>query len=588
MCSNVDKAEKPIRTFLHYIRPYVRAYAVGIVCLIISIAGFAATPWLLRLAVNTLEQRAGMTALTHYLVMVIAVTLCACVARFFSRKLFIYTSRDIEYDIRNDVFEHLLHMDMGFFGRWRTGDIMSRSTDDLAAVRMFMGPGLMLTADTLVTVPIAVTMMLMMSGGLTLLAMLPLPVISAVVCVLGRIVHTRSRRLQEQRAALADRARENLTGIRVVKSYACEEYEIERFEAECHENLRRNMSCARIDSLFWPLISFFAGSSMTALMFFGGRATIRGVISLGDFVAFAFYVMMLYWPMAALGWVVNLYQRATAAMIRVNELLAEQPDIDDRGASPDATWPDGDIEFCGVTVQYPDTARPALNDITVRIPAGATAAIVGSTGSGKSSLITLIPRLQDPMEGEVRIGGHDVRELPLEELRRNIGYVPQETFLFSETLRENVAFGISKAEDGRLISAAEVAQLNETINGLPEGFSSMLGERGVNLSGGEKQRATLARALAIDPPVLILDDAMSSVDTHTEEAILNNIRALRAGRTTVLISHRISTVQQADVIVVLADGRIAEQGTHDELLRRRGLYAEMYEMQRLEEELEKT
>jgi len=526
-----------------------------------------------------------MAALTRYLMLMVVVALGAGVARFFSRKLCIYTSRDIEYDMRNDLFNHLLRMDTGFFRRWRTGDIMSRCTDDLAAVRLFVGPGLMMPANTLVTVPVALTIMLTISPRLTLLAMLPLPAISVTVYVLGRIVHVRSRRCQEQRATLADRARENLTGIRVVKSYAREEHETERFESECRENLRRTVGRARIDALLWPTMAFFGGSSMTMLMLFGGRATIRGAISLGDFAAFTFYVMMLYWPMAALGWVVNLYQRATAAMTRINELLAEQPDIDNRHANRDAAWSDGDIEFCGVTVQYPDTAWPALNDITVRIPAGSTVAVVGPTGSGKSSLITLIPRLQDPMEGEVRIGGHDVRELPLEELRRHIGCVLQETFLFSDTLRENIAFGVPDAEDGRLVAAAEVAQLNETISELPDGLDSMLSERGVNLSGGQKQRAALARAVAVDPPVLIMDDAMSSVDTQTEEAILNNLRSLRAGRTTVLISHRISTVQHADTIIVLAEGRIAEQGAHEELLRRAGIYAAMYEMQRIEEEL---
>jgi len=580
--------ENPLDTFRRYLRPYWRKVVVGMVCLAVGAIAGAATPWLLRLAINTFEQQAGLGLLFRYLLLMLAVALCAGVLRFLSRKLILYTSRNVEYDMRNDLFGHLLRMDMAFFSRWRTGDIMSRCTDDLGHVRLFIGMGLMLPADTLISVPTALTMMLLINPALTLVTMIPIPAISAMVYLLGGIVHVRSRQCQEQQAALADRARENLTGIRVVKSYVREEYETEQFEVECRKNLHRNFARVKVDSLFWPAISLLAGCSTILLLFFGGRAVISEKITLGDFAAFTFYTMMLYWPMAALGWVVNLYQRAKAAMIRLNEIFAEQPDIDDRHADSDFAWSNGDIEFRDVTVQYQGAGRPALQDINLNIRAGATTAIVGPTGSGKSSLVNLVPRLLDPKRGRVLVGGRNATEIPIAELRAHIGCVPQETFLFSDTLKENIAFGVAEPTIDQIAAAAGIAQLDGTVKELPNGLDTMLGERGVNLSGGQKQRATLARAIIVDPDVLILDDAMSSVDTSTEEAILDSIRTLRSGRTTLIISHRVSTVQHADTIVVLDDGRIVEQGTHAELIEQRGVYEEMYRLQQLERELEEA
>lgn len=581
-------SEHPARSFYRYLRPYACRLGLGMVFLLLSTAGFAAVPLLIGLAVDTFKDGSGMGPLTKCLCMMFGITCCAGLARFFSRKIIIYVSRDIEYDIRNELFDHLMRMDTGFFSEWRTGDIMSRCADDLAHVRLFVGPGIMRPADTFIAVPIVLVMMLRMSPALTGLMMLPLPVVTAIVYFLGRIVHVRSRRCQEQRATLTDRARENLTGIRVVKSYARENYEIERFETECAENLRRNVSQAKVDALFWPLLAFVTGASMTILIYFGGRAMIDGRITTGDFFAFTFYMMRLYMPMAAMGWVVNLYQRATAAMIRINEIFLAKPEIDDRFADHDAVWTTGDIEFRDVTVQYPGTDRPALRDINVRVPAGSTAAVVGPTGCGKTSFVTLIPRLIDPTRGQVRVGGKDVKETPLHVLRSNIGCVPQETFLFSDTLRENIAFGSPDAALGDVVRAAEVSQLRDTLTDLSDGLDTMLGERGVNLSGGQKQRTALARAIVIDPAVLILDDAMSSVDTHTEEAILSNIRELRKDKTTLLISHRVSTVQHADMIIVIDGGRIVEQGTHTELVDMDGLYADMYRLQQIEQELDEV
>ena len=524
---------------------------------------------------------------------------------FSTRWILISVSRDIEFDLRNDLLKRLLILEPEFYVRNRTGELMSRTTNDLNAVRMVLGPGIMYTATTIVTMLLAIGIMLKLSSSLTMWVLLPVPVVAIAVRHFGKVIHELYEKIQASLATLSAKVQENLSGVRVVRAYAQEEAEIRGFDEPNREYVARNVKLIRTWSMFMPSLQALIGTTFLIVLWMGGFQFLRGDLSLGGLVSFYTFLNLLVWPMIALGWVTNIFQRGAASMGRLTYILHAQPQIDDRAASvPAGTEPHGDIEFRHLTFAYPTTLsgnstngaarsngsgpHPVLSDITLRIPAGSTLAIVGPTGSGKSTLAALVARLWEAPDGEVLLDGRPIRQWPLETLRRSIGYVPQDTYLFSETIGGNIAFGLPKFDEKRVRDAAKIASLESDIEGFPAKYDTVVGERGITLSGGQKQRTAIARAVVRDPRILILDDSLSSVDTQTEEQILGRLRGIMRGRTTILISHRTSTVRDADQIVVLHNGQITERGTHDELLARAGYYADLYRKQLLEEELERA
>ncbi|PYT58624.1 MAG: ABC transporter ATP-binding protein [Acidobacteria bacterium] len=535
------------------------------------------------------------------------VVLCVAikgVLSFSGRWILIGVSRDIEYDIRGDLLKRLLALEPEFYVRNRTGELMSRATNDLNSVRMVLGPGIMYSATTIVTMIMAILVMVTLSPSLTLWVLLPAPIVAVAVWFFGRTIHELYETIQAALATLTARVQENLSGARIVRAYAQEEAEMRAFDEPNREYVSRNIRLIRTWSMFMPSLQALVGTSFLIVLWQGGHQLLNGQISLGALIAFFFYLNQLVWPMIALGWVTNIFQRGAASMGRLNFILTAKPNIDDRAATlPKDLAPLGEIEFRNLTFAYPTTLsgingsngagksngsgpRPVLSDINLKIPAGSTLAIVGPTGSGKTTLAALVARLWEAPEGTVFLDGHPIQEWPLEALRRSIGCVPQDTYLFSETVGGNIAFGLPDYNAERAREAAEIASLHGDIEDFAAGYETAVGERGITLSGGQKQRTAIARAIVRDPRILILDDALSSVDTQTEEKILSGLRGVMRGRTTILISHRTSTVQNADQIVVLREGRIIERGTHDQLLSRGGYYADLYQKQLLEEELE--
>jgi ATP-binding cassette subfamily B protein len=522
------------------------------------------------------------------------------------RRIIIGASRDIEYDIRNDVFARLETQPLGYYQARRTGDLMSRATNDLNAVRMMIGPAIMYSANTVLVFVVAILLMLAIDMRLTLIALVPLPFVTIAVRYFGSAIHRRFEQIQAQLSEVSAVVQEALSGVRVVRAYRQEDHEIERFRRSNEEYLRRNRVLIRLQGAFYPSMTLFLGLGSLLVLWIGSREVIRGSITIGEFVAFNGYLVMLSWPMIAFGWVTNILQRGFASWGRLLEVLDYPPAIDDSGVTDRGRVVplDGVIEIRNLTFTYPGADRPVLKDVSLRIEPGQTVAFVGSTGAGKSTLIALLPRLHEPPGGTVTIGGVDIREIPLARLRGAIGFVPQEPFLFSATIGENVAFGGQGLESHGntrrnmdteprssgsvpgIHDAAAVARLDKDVADFPRGFETSVGERGITLSGGQKQRTALARALFVDPEILILDDALSAVDTYTEEEILSRLRTVMRERTSILVAHRISTVRDADTIFVLEDGRIAERGTHDQLVARNGLYAAMFKKQLLEEELQ--
>ncbi len=544
------------------------------------------------------------TLVIFCLALVVAVAIKG-VLLFWTRWILIGVSRDIEYDLRNDLLVKLMHMEPAFYVRNRTGELMSRATNDLNSVRMVLGPGIMYSAQTAVTMVLAVLLMVRLSPILTLWVFLPVPLVAFSMRYFGQTIHTLYERIQAGLASLSARVQENLAGVRVVRAYGQEQAEMRAFDAPNREYVARSIKLIRTWSMFMPALQALIGTTFLIVLWQGGREVMLGRISLGTLIAFNTYLALLIWPMVALGWVTNIFQRGAASMGRMNYILTAEPAINDTEArAAGGAELRGEIEFRHLTFAYPTTVNgnpaapagqpaqpfgtPVLHDIDLRVPAGSTLAIVGPTGSGKTTLAALIARLWEAPSGTLLLDGRPIREWPLATLRRSIGFVPQDTFLFSETVRENIAFGVEEAAAERVAEAAQIASLSGEIQGFPAQFETLVGERGITLSGGQKQRTALARAVIRDPRILILDDALASVDTDTEEKILRRLKEVMKRRTTVLISHRCSTVRHADQIIVVRDGRIVERGTHDELLALGGYYYDLYQKQLLEEELERV
>ena len=582
-----------MRRLYAYMLRYKLRYAFGLVCLLITATLAMIIPYFLKRAVEVIEHDRQLNGLTFFIVLIIGMAMLQAVARTFSRAVIFNIGRDIEYDLRNDVFAHLLTLSQGFYQKSQTGDLMSRLVNDIGAVRMLIGPGILNFINTPVYYVYAVSIMLTISVPLTFLSLTAYPVVLWIVKRLSRTLMERTVKVQEGLAALSARAQENLAGMTVVKAYALENAEIASFEKMNAKFQAQSLELARVRGFIAPVMKMVSSAGILVVLWFGGRLVIRGRMGIGDLVAFIAYLHLLAWPTMAMGWMLSILQRGRASMMRLEHIFAEEPEIVGPSASADgngaAPITRGEIQFEDVRFAYP-TRRSArvLDDVRVDVPAGSTVAIVGRTGAGKTTLVDLIPRLFDPVSGTVRIDGHDVRSLPVSTLRRALGVVPQDPFLFSTTIRENIAYGLTGngTTEERVRWAATVAGLDNDLEALPRGLETPVGERGITLSGGQKQRVTLARALAIDPRILIFDDALSSVDSETERDILRHLRDFFPDRTRVLISHRLSTVRGADRIVVLEGGRVVESGTHDELLRRGGVYAEMFEEQMVENELE--
>ncbi|HLN13641.1 MAG TPA: ABC transporter ATP-binding protein [bacterium] len=582
------------RRFWQYVLRHRRAYVIGYAASAFSVAMAMSAPWVLRGAIDAIQRGQAGTRLALLAGALLLFALAENASSYLTRIQILGTAYRIESELRHDYFAHLQRMSLAFFQRVPTGDLMARAVNDIRAVQRLAGVGLMRSVQTTIMLVASIAFMFSLSPRLTLSMLSVLPVITLLFLFLGREIHRRFDQVQAQFSALSTRAQENFSGIRVVKAFAQEPAESARFRREVDLVGHTNLRLARVQGALWPAIGLVVGVASVILLWQGGGEVIGGRLTLGQLVQFSYYLARLSFPMIALGWITNLWQQGSASMIRLDEIFATPPDVRD---DPDAgvlTAPRGAIEFRHVTVAF--DGQPVLRDVSLTIPAGRTVAIVGPTGAGKSTLVGLVPRLYDPVEGQVLIDGQDVRHLTFASVRRAIALVPQETFLFSDTLRENIALGRDDhgdpgrraLTDGRdpVAAAADVAQLTVDIEGFPAGYETVVGERGVTLSGGQKQRTALARAVIRDPRILILDDALSSVDTDTERRILARLRDVMASRTCLVISHRISAIKHADWIVVLRDGRVAEEGAHETLVAQGGLYADLYERQLLQEELE--
>ncbi len=608
---------KSLRPLLPYLKRYRWGYVAGTLCVFLTNGIWILFPLVLGKAADDLHAGVTRHKLLLYAGILLAIATAKGIFQFLTRWIVIGVSRDIEFDLRNDLFARLEGLSYSYYQRHRTGDIMARATNDLNAVRMLLGPAIMYSANTIVYTAGALAFMISISPWLTLFTFLPLPAVSIVIQTFGRRIHDRFERIQAMFSDISARAQENFSGARLIRAYVQEDAEIRAFETENQEYIRRSLRLVRLMGMLWPTLELMLGCAVVLVLWLGGREVIHGLstvklvsnlgtshpgitapaitttlslsgsMSVGQFVSFSTYMMQLTWPIIALGWVINIFQRGTASLIRINEIMQEQPEIQDAPGAQDREI-EGEIEFRGLNFSY--EGKPVLHDLNLRVPAGSSLAIVGPTGSGKTTLVSLIPRIYDAEPGAVLIDGRPIREYSVASLRKNIGFVPQETFLFSDRIRENIAFGVDSAtdlahKDQEIHNAADAANIATDIEGFPEGYDTMVGERGITLSGGQKQRTAIARALIRNPKILILDDALSSVDTHTEDKILNHLRDVMRGRTTIFISHRVSTVRNADRIAVLHSGRIVELGTHDELLALNGYYSDLYNKQLLEEEL---
>jgi ATP-binding cassette subfamily B protein len=587
-----------------HIGRYRTRLLLGAICVGLSNLAAIASPRLLKYAIDSLGQSISKEKLLAYSALIVVFAILEGIFLFLMRKIMIGVSRYLEYDLRNDLFAHLLRLSRRYYQNHKTGDIMSRATNDMNAVRMLLGPGIMYSANTIVRMVVVLFFMLHINVALTLFALVTIPIVSLAVRYFGAMIHQRFEKIQEAFSEISTRVQENLAGMRVIKAFTQETSEIEQFKRLNQEFIHKNLQLIRIWGTFYPMLGALLGMGGVFVLWFGGREVMAGRITLGDFVAFNAYLGMLAWPMIALGWVINIVERGSASMGRINHIFDSQPEMEDdsvavrpvafilqnkpdpsslQAAPPEPSEIQGDIEFRNLSFAY--NGNQVLSHIDLRIPRGATYAIVGETGSGKSTLINLLAGVYKLTEGEILIDGVPIQRYPLRTLRSQMGYVPQETFLFSDTIGENITFGVEPASETAVYEAARLAQILPDVEGFPKRFETLIGERGITLSGGQQQRTAIARALIRNPRILILDDALSSVDTDTEERILSALKEIMRGRTSILISHRISTVKFADQIIVLNQGSIVERGTHQELLVQLGYYADLYQKQLLEEEL---
>jgi ATP-binding cassette subfamily B multidrug efflux pump len=589
----------PVRRLLPYIGRYRREYILGFASLVLCSTMFAVSPLVLQYAIDDLYAGVTRTKLAFYAAVLLLIAGLAGYFRYKMRRIIISASRGFEYDLRNAFFAHLERLPVSFFQQNRTGDLMSRATNDLSSVRMMVGPAVMYLANTIITAVVSLSLMFSLDVRLTLIVLLPLPIVSITVKMFGTAIHKTFEEVQEKLSDMSAVVQESLTGVRVVRAYRQEEAEIARFREANIDYLRHNRRLSRLQGAFFPTMGLFLGISALLALWLGSRDVMSGRLTVGELVAFNAYLAQLAWPMIAFGWVTNLLERGMASWKRMLTVMETIPAVRDEPGLEKGlgigNWGfdqarvsrvQGAIEFRNLSFLYGN--REVLSNVSFSVKAGETVAIVGATGSGKSTLVNLLPRLQNPPRGTVFVDGHDVRDIPLSDLRGIIGFVPQEPFLFSDTLADNVAFGVPGMKQdavARIEAAASVAQLDKDVRDFPHGYETMVGERGITLSGGQKQRTAIARAVVTDPRILILDDALSAVDTYTEEEILTRLRGVMKARTAIIISHRISTVRDADQIVVLDAGRVVEKGTHDQLIRRGGHYAELYKKQLSEEEL---
>lgn len=590
-----------LRTILPYFRPYRTGAVAGLALVVVTNLFAVAGPYLIKLSIDSLgDPDVTMGRISTYALLLVVAAFLGGAAKYGMRELLNGLSRRIECDLRNDYFAHLLRLDAGFYGRTRTGDLMARATNDTQAVRMATGPAIMYAVNTFVSFLLTLGLMVWISPRLTVYALAPMVVLPPVVFMFARVIHRRFEKIQEQFSTLSTMVQENLTGMRIVRAYVQEDSQAHQFDELNREYMDRNMDLVKVAGLFHPILALFSGAAMVIVLWVGGLEVIAGRITTGDYVAFGIYVAYLIWPLIALGWVVNLFQRGSASMGRLNKIFETEPAVRPPENPVPLAEPRGAVEFRNVSFRYPGTERLVLEDISFSADPGQTVAVVGPTGSGKSTLVTLIPRIYDVTSGRVLVDGVDVRDLDSGELRSLIGMVPQDPFLFSATIEENIGLGIGldlgaeepgaedEDPDEVVLEAARVAQLHMAIEGFPKGWGTLLGERGVNLSGGQKQRTTLARAVARDPRILVLDDALSAVDTHTEARILGDLAHVMEGRTSFIISHRVSAVMNADLILVLDGGRMVERGRHTELMALGGTYAQLLHRQMLEQDIEST